>query len=80
MFTYLASDPDVVRLGERILATAGATEERETRDFLYDVVDNLGDKVDLTRIVTAGLNIAPHRVQLQIFDKATGDFHYRPLG
>lgn len=77
--TFLATDRAVLDLSDRMLAEAGAAEERETRALRDEAIGCLDDKIELTRIVTTGLNIAPHRVQFQIFDKASGKFIYRPL-
>lgn len=77
--TSFATDAGVIALAESILAAEGGTEESETRALRDEALAHLDDKVELTRIITAGLNIASHRVRLQTFDKDTGKFTYRPL-
>ena len=77
--TRLATDPNVISLADGILANEGAAMETMARAVRDKAERNLDDKVELTRIVTTGLNIAPDRVQLQFFDKATRTFTRRPL-
>lgn len=77
--TYLATDSAVIAFAEGVLAAEGTAIETVTRAVREEALENLDDKVELTRIVTAGLNIPSRRVQLQTFDKATGSFTYRPL-
>jgi hypothetical protein len=77
--TSYATDAGVIALAERMLAAEGKAEEAEIRDLREEAVAHLDDKIELTRIITAGLGIASRRVQLQIFDKGTGKFTQRPL-
>ena len=77
--TSYATDAGVIALAESMLAAEGKAEEAETRDLREEAFGHLDDKIELTRIITAGLGIASHRVQLQIFDKGTGKFTRRPL-
>ncbi len=77
--TSFATDAGVIALAESILSAEGGTEESETRALRDEALAQLDDKVELTRIITAGLNIASNRVRLQTFDKDTGKFTYRPL-
>ncbi len=77
--THLATDPNVTAFAESVLAAEGTALETVTRAVCEAALEEIDDKVELTRIVTAGLNIPPRRVQLQTFDKATGSFTYRPL-